>query len=194
MGKSNTKYRQILQAATKTFAQHGFYSSQVSAIAKEAGVASGTIYLYFNNKEDLMISIFQEAVEDLMHHVRERKGQKRAEDALKIIVEEHLLRMEADHNRARVFQIELRQAHPHISQKMGAPLKEYFELIESLLEKGREEGVFRKDIETRLLRKVIFGALDEICTRWVLSGCAYSLAEMVPAVMDLFLGALKRPE
>ncbi len=191
MGRENDKYRRILEAATKTFAQNGYYSSRVADIAKEAGVASGTIYLYFNRKEDLIISIFHRAVEDLIHHLLKYEDQDPADISLKVLVQEHLLRMEEDHNRARVFQIELRQANSYIREGIGTPLKGYFYLLESIVERGREEGIFRKDVETRLMRKMIFGTLDEICTRWVLSGCSYSLTEMVPSLMRLFMAALK---
>lgn len=191
MGRENDKYRRILEAATKTFAQNGYYSSRVADIAREAGVASGTIYLYFNRKEDLIISIFHQAVEDLIHHLRKDEEQDPADISLKVLVQEHLLRMEEDHNRARVFQIELRQANSYIREGIGTPLKRYFYLLESIVERGREEGIFRKDVETRLMRKMIFGTLDEICTRWVLSGCSYSLTEMAPSLMELFMAALK---
>lgn len=194
MDQTNNKYKKILEAATKIFAQNGFHASRVSDIAREAGVASGTIYLYFQNKEDLIISIFKEAVEDLIEHVREHGDEKRVENALNVLVKGHLHGMESHHHRAVVFQIELRQVHPHMSNAISRPLKEYFSLMESILEKGREEGVFRRDIEIRLMRKMIFGTLDEICTRWVLSNCAYSLREMIPQVLELFLAALRRQE
>lgn len=184
------KYRRILQAATKIFAQNGFYSSRVADIAREAGVASGTIYLYFSNKEDLIISIFQEAVRDLLTHLQEMEGQLTVQERLKNIIEQHLLRMENNHQLARVFQIELRQANPHIGEGIGAPLKEYFLYLERILEQGKKEGLFRRDLETRLMRKMVFGTLDEICTRWVLSGGQYSLEEMIPSLWKLILSAL----
>lgn len=193
MEQKTDKYKKILEAATKVFARHGFYSSRVADIAEEAGVASGTIYLYFRNKEDLIICIFEEAVQDLLKHLHGIEGRS-PENDLKNLIKQHLLRMEDDQHLARVFQIQLRQANPHIRQGIGTPLKDYFNFIEAVLERGKEEGVFRQDQETRLMRKMVFGTLDEICTRWVLSGSRYSLEEMIPSIWKLLLSAIKMEE
>src|SRR4051794_14081424 len=58
--KNKPKYMQIIDAAVVVIAEHGYHQAQVSKIAKQAGVADGTIYLYFKNKEDILISLFEE--------------------------------------------------------------------------------------------------------------------------------------
>ncbi|MCJ8012367.1 TetR family transcriptional regulator [Paenibacillus sp. KQZ6P-2] len=186
------KYELILDAALKVIAENGFHGSQISKIAKEAGVADGTIYLYFKNKEDILISLFQERLGNLVGMFHSSiKESSTAEDALRKICEIHFTELENNVNLAYVTQIELRQSSLELRKAIGLVVKPYIELIEHIVERGMSEGSFRQDLDLKLTRLLIFGAMDEVVTSWLISGRKYSLSAQVDKTVEFFLKGLK---
>src|SRR5881394_3366829 len=101
----------ILRAATRVFAQGGFHQSQVADVAKVAGVAAGTVYLYFKSKDDLLVSIFERSMRDVIDQGRAAlDGVRDPAERLRRIAHLHLGRLGRDKNLAVVFQVELRQS------------------------------------------------------------------------------------
>jgi TetR/AcrR family transcriptional regulator, fatty acid metabolism regulator protein len=190
--RKQEKYELILDAAQKVMAENGYHGSQVSRIAKEAGVADGTIYLYFKNKEDILISLFRdrlgELVEMFNNSIRETDS---ADQALRKICEIHFTKLEQNVDLAYVTQIELRQSSLELRKAIGLAVKPYIQIIEHILEKGIEEKTFRSDLDIKLTRLLIFGAMDEVVTSWLISGRKYSLSAQVPKTVDFFLRGLK---
>ncbi|MDB4865934.1 MAG: TetR/AcrR family transcriptional regulator [Cohnella sp.] len=190
--RKQEKYELILDAAQKVMAENGYHGSQVSRIAKEAGVADGTIYLYFKNKEDILISLFRdrlgELVEMFNNSIRETDS---ADQALRKICEIHFTKLEQNVDLAYVTQIELRQSSLELRKAIGLAVKPYIQMIEHILEKGIEEKTFRSDLDIKLTRLLIFGAMDEVVTSWLISGRKYSLSAQVPKTVDFFLRGLK---
>lgn len=186
------KYEMILDAALKVIAENGFHGSQVSRIAKEAGVADGTIYLYFKNKEDILISLFQERLGNLVSmfnsSIRETNT---ADEALRRVCEIHFTELERNVNLAYVTQIELRQSSIELRKAIGLTVKPYITLIEHILETGVQEGIFRADLDIKLTRLLIFGAMDEVVTSWLISGRKYSLSAQVDKTVEFFLRGLQ---
>ena len=189
--KTKDKYQAIIEAAIKVIAEHGYHNAQVSKIAREAGVAEGTIYLYFQNKEDVLISIFKDKMGDYIALVR-RELQKVDDprEKLKLLVTMHFSNLEADRYLASVLQVQLRQSHPSIRKRIAEPLRGYYRLIEEIVSEGMAKGLFRKNLNVYLARQVIFGALDEVATCWVMAQKPYSLSGQAPAVYDLLAHAL----
>lgn len=186
------KYELILEAALKVIAENGFHGSQISKIAKEAGVADGTIYLYFKKKEDILISLFQERLGDLIASFHASvKESNTAEEALRKVCEIHYSELENNVNLAYVTQIELRQSSLELRVAIGHVVKPYIQLIEHILEKGIQEKLFRADLDIKLTRLLIFGALDEVVTSWLISGQKYSLTAQVDKTVEFFLKGLK---
>lgn len=186
------KYELILEAALKVIAENGFHGSQISKIAKEAGVADGTIYLYFKKKEDILISLFQERLGDLIASFNESvKESSTADEALRKVCEIHLSELENNVNLAYVTQIELRQSSLELRMAIGNVVKPYIQLIEHILEKGIQEKSFRPDLDVKLTRLLIFGGLDEAVTSWLISGRKYSLTAQVDKTVEFFLRGLK---
>ncbi|QQE73400.1 TetR/AcrR family transcriptional regulator [Brevibacillus composti] len=185
--KTGEKYQAIIDAAVRVIARQGYHNAQVSRIAKEAKVADGTIYLYFENKDDILISLFNEKMGAFIEQGRGRLAEATSiEQKLYILVHAHLSQLSRDPELAKVTQIELRQSNPEISEGIGAVMKLYFNLIEELLREGIEAGVFRPDIDVRLARKMIFGTLDEVTTSWVMKQCKYDLLSHVDPIHNLF--------
>jgi len=190
--KKSEKYDAILEAALKVIAENGFHGSQVSKIAKEAGVADGTIYLYFKNKEDILISLFQARLGKLVAQFNDSiRETSRADEALRRVCEIHYTELERNVNLAYVTQIELRQSNIELRRAIGATVKPYIKLIELILEKGVQEGTFRSNLDLKLTRSLLFGAMDEVVTSWLISGQKYSLSAQVDNTVDFFLRGLK---
>lgn len=186
--KNSDKHQKILDAAIKVFAHKGFYQSKVSEIAREAGVADGTIYLYFKNKDDLLISIFEVKMQELITKCREAIRQCHdAPSQLLSLVTIHLSELEAYPELAAVFQVELRQSSRFMREHNKARLREYLDLIGDVVERGQDEGVFKENLPRFLVKRFIFGALDEAVSTWVLAGKHYPLTSLAEPLLGLFL-------
>lgn len=183
----------ILRAATKVFAQNGFFQSQVADVARVAGVAAGTVYLYFKGKDDLLVSIFERSMSEVLAEGRaaieatDDPGQR-----LRLLAHTHLGRLGRDRNLAVVFQVELRQSVKFMERFSETFLQDYFKLIRQAIAEGQNKGAFRKDLRPTTATKVFFGALDEMATNWVLSRRKYDLSAEADAVVDLFINGVKR--
>ncbi|MFC4776902.1 TetR/AcrR family transcriptional regulator [Paenibacillus sp. GCM10023252] len=190
--KKMNKFDLILSAAVKVFAETGYHGSQVSKIAKEAGVADGTIYLYFKNKEDILVSLFRDRLGELVGKFQESVEQSAtAPEALRRICEIHYTELEQNPDLAYVTQIELRQSSLDLRKAIGQAVKPYIQLIEAVLVKGMEEGSFRANLDVKLTRLLLFGAMDEVVTSWLISGRKYSLAAQIDNTADFFFRALR---
>lgn len=191
--KTNGKYEAILRAAIKVFARGGFFNSKVADVAKEAGVADGTVYLYFKNKDDILVSIFNYVTEQALAHARNILAElEDPAEKLKRIVEGHLDMYARDRNLAIVFQVELRSSTKFMEQFSATKVTEYLDLIRNVIEEGQSRGIFRKDLNTKIVAKILFGALDEMVTNWVLTHKRYSLVSTAEPVMDVFLNGVSR--
>ena len=183
----------ILRAAIDTFAARGFFNAQVADIARAAGIAAGTVYLYFRGKDDLLISIFERTMTEVIAEGRDTVG-KLADpaDRLRGIARLHLGRLGRDRSLAIVFQIELRQSTKFMERFSTTQLRDYLGLIRDVVADGQARGTFRRGVNPTLAAKLFFGALDEIATNWILSRRKYSLASEADAIVDLFVGGLGR--
>jgi TetR/AcrR family transcriptional regulator, fatty acid metabolism regulator protein len=188
------KRERILDAAVKVFAQKGFFNSKVSEIARLADVADGTIYLYFKNKDDLLIRLFEDKMQWVIARFREGlSAHQDARSRLACLIGMHLAEFQANPDLAAVFQVELRQSSRFMREHEKVELKGYLDLIGAVIEQGQQEGVFRYDIPLGLIKRLIFGALDEVVSTWVLAGRHYPLEPLGEPLVDLFLRGIQRP-
>src|SRR3954451_16524433 len=189
------KREAILRAATSVFAHNGYFNSKVADIAREAGVADGTVYLYFKSKEEILHSIFDRSMEEAI-----AEGRRQLENVndplekLRRIALLHLERLGSDRDLAVVFQVELRGSTKFMEEFSAAGFAEYLALIRSTFEEGQRAGVFRADLNANVVAKVLFGALDEMATNWILSKRRYKLAPMADDVLDIFLNGVNKRE
>src|SRR5215203_4353184 len=185
------KREAILRAATSVFAHNGFFNSKVADIAREAGVADGTVYLYFKSKEDILHSIFDRSVEEVLDAARKQVKQvSDPKEKLRQIALLHLERLGADRDLAVVLQVELRGSTKFMQEFSAAGFAEYLALIRSTFEEGQRAGLFRAELNARVVAKILFGALDEMATNWILSKRRYKLAPMADQVLDIFLNGV----
>ncbi len=164
------KHQKILNAAVKVFAQKGFFNAKVSEIAKEAQVADGTIYLYFKNKDDILIHLFEEEMEKIIQKMQEnlRVGSDPL-DKLRIFIKTHLGLVESNPAMAEVIQVELRQSNKFMKDYDNRKFHEYLNLLAEIIREGQQQGLIRQNILPSVAKRVIFGALDEMSTYWVFS-------------------------
>src|ERR1044072_4375235 len=164
------KREAILRAATSVFAHNGYFNSKVADIAREAGVADGTVYLYFKSKEDILHSIFDRSVEEALEAGRNQIAEVTdPTEKLRQISLLHLQRLGADRDLAVVFQVELRGSTKFMEEFSAAGFAEYLKLIGPSVEERRQAGVFGAELNAKVVAKFLFGALVEMAKTWILS-------------------------
>ncbi|MEB2358611.1 TetR family transcriptional regulator [Bacillus pumilus] len=191
MKQKRPKYMQIIDAAVVVIAENGYHQSQVSKIAKQAGVADGTIYLYFKNKEDILISLFKEKMGQFIERMEtDIQKEPSAKEKLLLLIEEHFRMLAQNHHLALVTQLELRQSNLELRQKINEVLKGYLNMLESILAEGKKTGEFRQNLDVRLARQMVFGTIDETATTWVMNDQKYDLPALAENVRDLLLNGI----
>ena len=182
----------ILRAAIDVFAERGYFNAQVADVARAAGVAAGTVYLYFKSKDDLLVSIFERSMRESLTAGREAVADlSDPRERLRRLARGHLARLGSDRNLAVVFQVELRQSTKFMERFSSTHLRDYLGLIREAIADGQRSGVFRDNIKATVAAKMLFGALDEMATNWILSRRRYSLESDADAVVDLFINGAR---
>ncbi len=185
------KREAILRAATRVFARSGYFNSKVADIARAAGVADGTVYLYFKSKEEILHSVFDRSMDEAITEVRRQlEAITDPREKLRRIALLHLERLGADRDLAVVFQVELRGSTKFMEEFSAAGFAEYLGLIRTTFEEGQRAGLFRPELNAKVMAKILFGALDEMATNWILSKRRYRLAPMADQVLDIFLNGV----
>ena len=182
------KREAILRAGVKVFAEKGYFNSKVADVARAARIADGTVYLYFKSKEEILHSIFDQAMDKFIAEgKRELSKIESPVDRLYKIAELHLKRLSDDRDLAIVFQVELRGSTKFMEEFSATGFHEYLDVIRRTFDDGQKAGIFRADIKSVVCAKVLYGALDEMVTNWILSRKAYPLAPMADEVLKIFL-------
>jgi TetR/AcrR family fatty acid metabolism transcriptional regulator len=192
MKRDKPKYKQIVDAAVIVIAENGYHQAQVSKIAKEAGVADGTIYLYFKNKEDILISVFREKMGIFVNNVEViMKQDIDTSEKLFRMIDSHFRILHEDRHLAIVTQLELRQSNKDLRLRINEVLKEYLMLLDAILKEGIVKGVLDQELDIRLARQMVFGTIDETITSWVMNDQKYDLMKLSPEVHRLIMNGMK---
>ena len=189
------KRRHILEAAVEVFADRGFHKSRVSDVARAANVADGTIYLYFKSKDEILLSIFEEAMAEMIEAVEKKLAPLDDPfDKLRTFTSFHMDRVERHRSVAKVLQVELRLSHTFMREYKPTKLKQYLDIVGSIVEEGQARGLIRPDVNPIIVRRALFGALDEIAMQWILTpGARYGLRESASQIADIFASGLRLP-
>ena len=189
--RKRVKYLAIIEAALEAFSEYGYHDCPVSKIAKKANVADGTIYLYFANKEEVLVSVFQEKINRLIRDIEKLTTDcSDAWEKIELLIRYHLTNMGNDPVLANFLQIQLRQSSTKIRQGIAEPLRKFYRLIESFVVEGQKQGVIDSSLNANIARKVIFGSIDEVVSCWVLSRRRYDLKERIDDVVYILQRAL----
>lgn len=188
-GRSGDKRQRILTAALKVFARKGFFQSKVAEIAREAGVADGTIYLYFRNKDDLLISLFEGEMALVLEAMAEAMaGHDDPVEKIEVFARTHLGLADTRREAAEILQVEVRQSAKFMKEYKNEKFLEYLNIIAAIIREGQARGVIRADIHPDLAKRILFGALDEMARYWVLARKRpFSAEEAAAAVSGCFL-------
>jgi TetR/AcrR family fatty acid metabolism transcriptional regulator len=178
----------ILRAAIQVFAERGFFGAQVADVARVAGVAAGTVYLYFRSKDDLLVSIFERVMTEALEEGRAAlAGITDPIEQLRRLARLHLARVGRDRDLTVVFQVELRQSTKFMERFSTTKLREYLGRIRDAVAAGQASGVIRAEVNPTLAAKMLFGALDEMATNWMLSRRRTSLDGVADQIVDMFV-------
>lgn len=191
MKRNTEKYQLILKAAVKVFAEQGFFQSTVAQVAKEAGVADGTIYLYFKNKDDILIQIYEYQTKLVFEQFRKAvDAADTAELKLRNLVRTHLEEFQKDINMAIVYQAETHQ-HRRLAQDVIKEMSKWYrDIITEVVELGQEEGTMRRNLYMGLVMRLITGAVDEVINAWIHADGNYDLVSMAEPLVDLFISGI----
>lgn len=192
---STEKYQRIIHAAIKVFSQKGFFHAKVADVAKAADVADGTIYLYFKNKDDLLISIFEHSMDYFIQQAKsELEGVTDPQDKLKRFISLHLQSVKKNPNLAQVLQVELRSSTKFMQEYQPTKFFEYLRLLEDIILEGQASGAFNKAIHADMVKRAIFGAVDELALEWVLTKKKrYEIEDAAGHLLELLLNGICTP-
>jgi TetR/AcrR family transcriptional regulator, fatty acid metabolism regulator protein len=189
----------ILDAALKTFVRRGYPDTKVAEIAYEAGVAEGTLYNYFPSKEDLLLALFDEKWSGIIDEIKTKIS--RLDDPnkkLKAIFSLVVRMFKKNRQLAELFMVDIKQSSIFMNNYTINRIVEFLDLIEEVLEEGKRKGIYRRDLDTRVTKMVIFGAAQGILLSWVLSeskavknqSFKFSLYRAAKALKDIFKSGL----
>ena len=190
--KNNEKYHRIIAAATKVFAKKGFYQSKISEIAKEAQVADGTIYIYFENKDDILISLFEEQMQIVLDNMKARiVTLTNPAEKLEQFAWTHLSLIQKNKDMAEIIQVELRQSGKFMKEYKNEKFSQYLNIIEDIIMEGQRKGLFKKTVVPNVAKRAFFGALDEVSRCWVLSTRRqYDIKTVAKQISEYFLSGI----
>jgi TetR/AcrR family fatty acid metabolism transcriptional regulator len=163
------KRDRILAAAERIFARHGFFAARVSEIAKEAGVADGTIYLYFKSKDDLLISLFELRMTQVNDTLRAAIADVAPADQLRALIKAYLQLVHDEPNAAEVLTIELRQSSKFMKEYDNPQFVDFLRMLGGIIAAGQDRGELDDSIPAHVAARMIFGMLDELALAWVLA-------------------------
>jgi TetR/AcrR family fatty acid metabolism transcriptional regulator len=164
------KRNRILRAAIEVFATKGYFAARMTDVAEAAEVADGTLYLYFEGKEHLLMSIFDDVLGRFISRLDEEISKIGDPiEKLDVMVRLHLETLGRDHALAHVLQIETRHSRRFMSLFTRGKLGEYLNRVRDIIMEGQESGAFRGDISPGLATNLVFGAVDELVTNWLLA-------------------------
>ena len=190
-----SKRRRILDAAVEIFSRYGFYNSKVSQVAKAAGVADGTIYLYFKNKEAILIQVFEDTMEELSSKQRMAlDGLETATDKLRTFVRVHFEMVGRNPELAEVLTVELRQSGKFMRDADMRAFGRYLGIAARIVAEGQAAGEFSPDLRPRRVARMLFGAIDELSLEWAMSARRKLVEEAYSQTVRVFLNGLNRKD
>jgi len=158
-----------LLAAERIFARHGFFAAKVSDVAKEAGVADGTIYLYFKSKDDLLISLFERRMLELTEALQQAIQGKSPREALRAFIRTYLQKVHDEPAAAEVLTIELRQSSKFMKEYENPAFADFLRMLGGIIAAAQAAGDITSAIPAHVAARMIFGLLDELSLAWVLA-------------------------
>ena len=193
-GHNGDKRERILDAAERVFAHAGFFNARVADIARDAGVADGTIYLYFKNKDDVLISLFESRMERVNGRLNEVIAQRPCgKDKLVAFIATYLEMIREQPNVAEVLTVELRQSSKFMKEYSNPRFGDLLKIAATVIKDGQDEGLFEPLVPAPVAARMLFGILDELALAWLLGGGEkFDIVRAADWVGAVFLRGLER--
>lgn len=195
MTKPSTKAlrrERILEAALAIFAEKGFQEATISEISKAAGVSDATVYEYFKSKEELLFAIPEEITENSIRETEKVLPYLRgAESKLRAIVQGYVNTYEANPEYANLIMLHLKTNRNFLKTRAFEVVREAARMLLACIREGIDTGAFRSDTDPYLVRSMILGTIEHLCTRKHLQGRPGNLLELVDPLVDLILCGIK---
>jgi TetR/AcrR family fatty acid metabolism transcriptional regulator len=190
--RSRDKRDRILKAAVKVFARNGFHATRVSEVAKAAGVADGTIYLYFKSKDELLVSLFEDRIGKLLAFMEHSLPKlPSAPERLRAVIDMQLGLLEGERDLAEVVTVIIRQSTRLMKEFAAPKFLAYLDAIARIVHEGQDAGDFRTDVSPHIAARAVFGALDGITLTWALGRAEQgALARAATQLSDILLRGL----
>ena len=166
---ASDKRERILDAAEQIFARHGFFAAKVSDVAKEAGVADGTIYLYFKSKDDLLISLFERRMQQLNTALKAAIAGKPPREQLRAFIRTYIQLCASEPAATEVLTIELRQSSKFMKEYDNPEFVDFLRTLGGIIASAQDAGELDTSIPPHVAARMIFGVLDELALAWVLA-------------------------
>lgn len=160
------KSSRILRAAEKVFSEKGYHQATISGITKLANVAEGTIYEYFKNKEDLLLSIPQQHYKNHIEKLSEIFHIKTPLRKLRRLIRYHFLLHLTERDFLKVFLLHIQFNQQFYNSPVYDTFRQYIDIVNDILEEGKKDGSIRSDVNNRVFRNLFLGAFSHISLRW----------------------------
>ena len=181
------KRERIIAAAAKLFGDKDYHDTTTAKIAESAGVAAGTIYIYFRSKEELLVAVFEEFLGRHMDRLREGvEREKTPRDKLMRLLTLGLQLMQDNPDSARIFLSQLRQSTKMITTVAKRSSRAYKDIIEDVLIEGARTGLCR-DVNVPAAASMLFGAFQSTVLEWVADECSYTLTDMTEELAEFIM-------
>ena len=189
--KENTRVR-IINSAKKLFAEQGYRKTTIVDISKQAGLSEAALYEYFQGKEDLLLTIPDLWVSELLEDLDEQLfGVRGAENKLRKYLWWYLRRIEQSPLDAKIVYLFLKTNANFLNTEVYANVKKLYSYLVEIFEEGLKTGEMKADLDSRIARDIFVGTLDHIITRWLLKDMSYSLFDNLDNTFDLIVSAFK---
>ncbi len=192
--RGGEKYDRILEAAIEVVAEKGFQSARIADIASRAGVADGTVYLYFENKDHILRAAIDSAFEQFSSRVQAAMAaDTNPLEQLKAIARLHIETLVNRRNLAVILQTQIRQSEKFLEQFSHHSFVDYINLVRESIRNGQRDGLIRPDVSDRVAALCLFGALDEMISSWLITGKPIDPYETAAQVLDILLDGIRTP-
>jgi TetR/AcrR family fatty acid metabolism transcriptional regulator len=191
--RGGDKYRRILDAAIDVIAENGFFNARINEIAQRAGVADGTVYLYFKNKDHILRTAIDTGFQQFFERIRDaQRHAPTCRERLEIIALQHLQTLMQRRNLAVLLQTEVRQSAKFVAEFSFQHIVDYLNLVREVVRDGQAAGELRTGLSDRLVAHCFFGALDEIVNAWVFSGRVFDPPSTAAQVVDILFSGIHK--
>jgi TetR/AcrR family transcriptional regulator, fatty acid metabolism regulator protein len=196
VSRGGEKYDRILEAAIDVIAEKGFHHARISDIASRAGVADGTVYLYFENKDHILRAAIDSAFAQFSRRLTEALQQaKGIIEKLTVIARLHIETLINNRSLAVILQTEVRQSAKFMEQFSHQYFVDYINVVREVIREGQQQQVVRPGVSDRIAALAIFGTLDEMISSWLYTGRSIDPEQTASEVLDILLNGLSpRPK